>query len=139
MPATPDERETAEGRIAAYSAWVRNLRAGKPVQPLGAAGEDPVARLGRELELLAEVLNRRERELRQLFDLVQSVEQGVLVEDVLNRVFDGFTGVIPFERIGCSFVSEDGAKATAYWARSNLGPMQISAGYSQPLAGSSLE
>ncbi len=139
MTETPDQNEKTDNRIAAYSTWVSNLRAGKPVPPLRAEGLDSIGRLGQELELLAGVLNRREHELRQLFDLVQTVEQGVLIEDVLNYIFNGFTNVIPFERIGCTFLSEDGTRVSAYWARSNLGPMQISAGYSQPLAGSSLE
>lgn len=125
--------------VNAYAAWVAKLRRGRSLPNLRPDSTDPLSRLGQELQLLADTLSRRERELRQLFDFVGTFEQGVLVDDVLNRIFDSFKGLIPFERMGCAFLSANGACLTAYWVRSELGPVKISAGYSQPLAESSLQ
>jgi diguanylate cyclase (GGDEF)-like protein len=133
------ELDDIRDRVDSYAAWVALLRRGCPVPDLRPADSDPLAKLGRELQRLADSLNQREREVRHLFDVVETVEQGVGVEDALNRIFDCFAGVIPYNRIGCAFLSEDRSEVAAYWARTELGPVQITVGYSQRLAGSSLE
>ena len=139
MVRVASDRDALRDRVNSYADWVAKLRHGRSLPNLRLDGTGPLSRLGQELQLLADTLSRRERELRQLFDLVGTFEQGVLVDDVLNRIFDSFKGLIPFERIGCAFLSANGASVTAYWVRSELGPIKISAGYSQPLAESSLE
>lgn len=127
-----------DARVAQCTDWVRRLRRGCPVPPLLLDAGDPLAALARELDLLAEQIGRREKEFERLFDVVHMVDQGVGLDDVLNRVFDWFVDIIPYDRIGCAFLTADGTHLTAHWARSVLGPVQISSGYSQPVDGSSL-
>jgi len=138
MTPSDDEMPPLEDRIDAYTAWVRALREGTLAQPLATDEIDPLAPLGRELELLSAAIVRREDELRKLFDLVQTVESGVLLDEVLGKVSEGFAGLIPFDRIGCALLSDNGRTLAAYWAKSELGPIRLASGYSEPMAGSSL-
>jgi diguanylate cyclase (GGDEF)-like protein len=130
---------TLDERIEAYASWVRMLRSGHDLPALPTDTGDPLARLGDELRLLSATLSRREAELRGLFHLVHTVERGILLDDVLSKIFDAFKGLIPYDRIGCAFLSDDADELVAYWARSELGPLQIQRGYRGRMAGSSLQ
>jgi diguanylate cyclase (GGDEF)-like protein len=106
-------------------------------EPLSVPFQDPVARLGSELAVLTSTVANRERELNRLFDLI-AVERNALLDAVLNRMFDSLGGVIPFDRVGCSFLAENGTATFAYWSRSNAGEAHIPTGYQSPLEDAAL-
>lgn len=122
-----------------HSACTDNQRIAGSLPPLMSEAFESLTQLGQELERISRAITHKESELRKLFDLVQTVERGVLLDDVLSEIFKGFAGVIPYERIGCAFLSADGSILRAYWAKSELGLVRIEAGYAQRMAGSSLE
>ena len=125
-------------RIETYAGWVRALRtSARLVLPEIDPG-DVMYALAHELRLLAEALERRERELQRLFDLVQNALRGVMLDDVLSEIYQRFAGIIPYDRICCAFLSDDKRSLTAYWASSALPGEKIQPGYTQSLAGSSL-
>jgi len=81
---------------------------------------DAVAQLGDALRAISTRVARRERELNRLFEQIE-VERSSLLDAVLTRLFNGFTGVIPFDSIECAFLSEDGATTVSHWARGDAG------------------
>jgi diguanylate cyclase (GGDEF)-like protein len=139
MLLNPDNNSELQQRINGYAACVKELNDGKSPKLPQIDAADPLAKLNHELRLLADKLTRRETELVHLFQVVHKAEGGLRVEDVLSQIFDGFSEIIPYDRIGCAFLSDGGTQLKAYWARTNLGPIQIGKGYAQVLKGSSLQ
>lgn len=82
----------------------------------GNPSPDALARLGDALAQFSSRVARRERELNRLFEQI-AVERTSLLDAVLMRLFSGFTGVIPFDRVECAFLSDDHKSITSYWAR----------------------
>jgi hypothetical protein len=53
-------------------------------------------------------------------------------------VYEAFSTVIPYDRIGFAEVEADGRYVRSCWAKSRSGVLQLPTGYRAPLAGSSL-
>ncbi|HEY6951838.1 MAG TPA: GAF domain-containing sensor histidine kinase [Bacteroidota bacterium] len=102
-------------------------------------GNDDIARLGNALKDLAQTLESRFAEFRTLSTITERVNAGLLLDDVLNYVFETFRPTIPYNRIGFSLLEDNASVVRARWARSDAPRMEITAGYSAKLAGSSLE
>lgn len=102
-------------------------------------GDDTVALLGNALEDLAKSLNTRFDEMRMLIAITERINSGVLLDEILNYVFESFRPMIPYDRIGFSIIEDNGKTVRARWARSDVPVMEISRGYAAKLAGSSLQ
>ncbi|MFT4099049.1 MAG: EAL domain-containing protein [Rhodoblastus sp.] len=122
--------------VEEYADVLQRLRSYRPVDTAQINWRDG---FGAELIQLAQAVIRREVEFRRLFELIDTVQRGVTAEEVLGRVYDSFSDLIPYDRIGCAFLSPDGSTLIAHWARSSLGPVRLSGGYAQSMAGSSLQ
>lgn len=99
----------------------------------------PVDDLIEELDRLLAWLNSRIAQSDALLEVVEQVARGMLLEDVLGRIYDAFKSLIPYDRIGCALLNESGTKLRAYWARTEYPNVKIPVGFTAPLRGSSLE
>lgn len=96
---------------------------------------DPIARLGNALDAFSSDVSRREEQLNLLVKQI-STERNQLLDAVLNRLFEGFAGFIPFDQVICSFLGEQGKTAVAYWMRSHESTMAIPVGHTSPIVDS---
>ncbi|MBS1817291.1 MAG: GGDEF domain-containing protein [Acidobacteria bacterium] len=96
---------------------------------------DPIDQLGSTLAAISSDVARREEALDRLVQQI-AVERNQLLDAVLNRVFDGFSGLIPFDSITCAFLADHGAATIAYWSRSRDGRLTVPEGTNCSIPGS---
>ncbi len=126
-------------RIARYIEAAEHLRQGIYDVEIPVAPTDDVGRLGEALQALAHELDRRRAELQKLDQITARINAGLLLDDILDNVYEDFRSLIPYNRIGFSLIDETGGTVTARWARSDQPEIHLTRGYSAPLAGSSLQ
>ena len=126
-------------RILKYRDAALALKEGRFRIEVPVEGEDEVAQLGKTLLELDQALEKRFGELQTLVHVTEKINAGLVLEDILNHVYDWFHSILPYDRIGFSLLDEDGTTVRARWARSESPEIRIREGYAAPLAGSSLQ
>ncbi len=91
------------------------------------------------LAAIARQLNNRFTQAIRLSGIISQINAGFGLDDVMNRVFDDFRGIIPYERLGCALLIEGGTVLQVRWQRNESGETLIDRGYEAKIAGSSLE
>lgn len=126
-------------RIWRYIEATENLRQGVYDVDIPVSPPDEVGQLGEALQALAHELDVRRAELQKLDLITARINAGLLLDDILDNVYDDFRALIPYNRIGFSLIDEAGGTVTARWARSDQPEIHLKRGYSAPLEGSSLQ
>jgi signal transduction histidine kinase len=137
---TSDEKPKPDELITKYIEVTERLTQGNydlevPVDP----AEGELAQLGQALKSLAITLDTRYREMQKLSEITSSINAGLLLDEILEIVFQDFKDVIPYNRIGFSLIEDDGRTVRAYWAKSDQPVVLLGKEYAASLAGSSLE
>ena len=106
-----------------------------PVAPIvfGAAGPSVL----RAAEDLAGELARQQRQFARLRQVIEHINRGLRLEEILSFLFEELRDVIPYNRIAFAAIERDTGNVVARWARSDE-PLRLVVGYAQPLAESGL-
>src|SRR5512139_2100486 len=102
-----------------------------------ATGDDPVGQLGQALVELSRVMAQQFGQIQTLSQITAQINAGLILDEVLNLVYESFQPLIPYDRIGFSLLEEDGQIARSRWVRSNAPNIKIGVNYSGRMAGSS--
>lgn len=125
--------------IADYQAAVRAMRDGKFDLPIPVEQSNEIGKLGQDLNELARELERKFDEAIKVREISEKITAGMFLDDVLNRAYDSFHPVIPYNRMGCALLSDENKTLTAYWERTDAPKIKLKAGFTAPIAGSSLQ
>ena len=102
-------------------------------------GDDEVGQLGQALVELGRVMEQQFGQIQTLSRVTAQINAGLILDEVLNQVYESFRPLIPYDRIGFSLLEEDGQIARSRWVRSDAPDIKIGVNYSGRMAGSSLQ
>lgn len=125
--------------ISEYQSAIRSMRKGKFDVSVPIEHNDEIGKLGEELNQLARELEKKFSEHNKIKEISEEITAGLFLDDVLNRVYDSFRPLIPYNRMGCALLNNENKEATAYWAKSDSPKIRLKTGLTAPMAGSSLQ
>jgi diguanylate cyclase (GGDEF)-like protein len=128
-----------DARVSLYRQAAEALRKGQFDVEIPIGDADEVSELGKALRALAEALKAQSDRSAMLARITQRINEGLLIDEVLDHIYENFFSLIPYDRIGLALLEEGREVVRAYWARSEANEIKLPLGYSAGLAGSSLE
>lgn len=92
--------------------------------------------IARELALTVEKsrlyqeLESKFNEIKILDTLTKKINKGLILEEVLNHVYESFRAIIPYDRIGVAFLVDNGKTVEHKWTRTEAKEIKLENGYS---------
>jgi signal transduction histidine kinase len=118
---------------------VSQLRQGQFQFRLSAAPPTLLAPLGQALSELGATLAQRHQQQERWHALAVNMNSGLLLEEVLEKLYRDFRDLIPYDRIGCALLEADTKTVRSHWVMADYLQIKLGKGYAAPLQGSSLE
>ncbi len=130
-----------EDRLALYKNAIRKMKDGDFLISFPASTTDSHLRdFENELLELSAWIDQRFREINKLHEISTEISNGSLLSDVIDRIYHAFQDLIPYDRIGCALISDDGNEVITHWVKTNYQEnIQLPRGFTAPLIDSSLD
>jgi diguanylate cyclase (GGDEF)-like protein len=128
-----------DARVSRYRKAAEALRRGEFDAEIPIGAPDEMSELGEALRDLARALKTQSEQSAMLARITQRINEGLVIDEVLDQVYENFFSLIPYDRIGLGLLEEGKSLVRAAWARSEAAEIKLKLGYSAGLAGSSLE
>ena len=103
-------------RLAAYREAIKQIKEGNcSLSFPDDTHIEPILDFESEFIQLAAWLNVRFNEFNKIQEISTEISKGSVLDDILNRIYDTFHKIIPYDRIGCALLSDDHEKVIAHW------------------------
>jgi len=126
-------------RISQYQHAVLAMERGDFHQQIAAGPGDEVGQLGRALAALGRTLERRCDDLKVLVRITERINAGVILDEVMDKVYRSFRPIIPFDRLSLALLDPERKILTVRWTRTEAKEVFLGNGYWGPVEGSSLK
>jgi len=127
-----------DDRIIHYRDAAKAMAQGQFQVKIFLDGQDELGQLGLALVELGKTLERKFEEISSLARVTEQINAGLLLEEVLEKVYTSFRPIIPYDRIGFALLEDGGRTLRARWAHSDSEVVKITKGYAARMEGSSL-
>jgi serine phosphatase RsbU (regulator of sigma subunit) len=105
--------------------------------PLDGARDSGTRQAANDLRQVQHVTGREHAQVERLWQIIEHINRGVGLEEILTFIFNEFRDLIPYNRVSYAAIVDGTGEVVARFAQSDEVP-RIAVGYSQPLAHSSL-
>ena len=126
-------------RLSALRDAIVNMAKGNFHVNVPADGSDEVAQLGQALLNLSRTFEHRVNEKAKLQEVTANANAGLLLDEILDQLYESFRSLIPYDRIGLALLEDKGQVLRARWGRSDAPVIRLTPGFSAPMQGSSLQ
>lgn len=101
--------------------------------------DDKIAHLSTSLAAIADSIEVKYRQIEKLAIVTESINRGLLLDEILQDIFEHFKTIIPYNRIGLALLDSDGTTLRARWAQSDKpDSLHLGIGYTSKIINSSL-
>ena len=92
-----------------------------------------------EKSMLYQRLDDVNKMINTLANFTEYINEGLNLNEVLDKIYESFYKIIPYDRIGMALITEDGNSVKAHWMRSNSVEIKLNSGFTEELKNSSLK
>lgn len=126
-------------RIEQYKEAIKLMKEGIFNISIPTGPDDDIGQVGRELIELGRILEKNAKKNETLSEIIQKINAGLTIDEILDYMFEAFRPIIPYNRIGFAVLEGNCSTVRSLWVKSDVSPVVLGKGYKMLLNKTSLK